>query len=109
MAEQLSTHKQGISTVPVHLEEIRKGFSLEPSKGVWPYLHFDLRFLGSKTVKEYIPGVLNHLIYSTLFWNLYIRNKILKIKLELSIHTSKAIPKNAQITVQLYSSYTLVK
>jgi len=88
MAEQLSTHKQGISTVPVHLEEIRKAFSLEPSEGVWPYLHFDLRLLGSKTVREYIPGVLSHLIYSTLFWNLYIRNKILKIKLEHSIYTS---------------------
>ena len=65
-AEQLSTHKQGISTVPVHLEEIRKAFSLEPSEGVWPYLHFDLRLLGSKTVREYIPGVLSHLIYGKL-------------------------------------------
>ena len=71
MAEQLSTHKLGISAAPTHLEETRKGFSLEPSEGVWPYLHFDLRLLGSKSVREYIPGVLSHLISSTLFGNIY--------------------------------------
>ena len=54
---------------PEARRKARKDPPLEPSEGVRPCCHLDFRLLASRTVREYISVVLNHLLCGVISYS----------------------------------------